>query len=364
MTVFKFHKRYNNTIITYLPNIKNYNDRVEQIKSVSDYNGSLAIIIITNSIQDTFIDLNQPQNFSVKTIPYPKIIRGRILDILILFTLHRSRNIILVDWFKNFLCTSFLFKKRKDLTLIFSPVISDYYWFKKLPSLKGMWFDLRYHRLRAKGILKELLILRNCDRVLVQSYKLKKVYTQHYKIEPRKIHVNYNNFKLPESPTIHNFKTRINVGFLGNIEQHKGISIILEMIKNDKENLYFIAGKASGKKNKKILDKMLNFKNVHFLGFLNDNQKQTFFQDIDILLLPSYHEGSPRVVGEFLKFNKPIISTQIEGLDYCMNQKHIRLLPLNSTPQTYIDEINKYKKKTVEIYHNIDSNLQCEILKI
>lgn len=364
MTFFKFHKRYKNTIITYLPNIKSYNDRVEQIKSISDYNGALDIIIITNCTQNTYVDLNHPQSFCVQAIPYPKIIRGRILDALMLFTFYRSRNIILIDWFKNFLCTSFLVKKRRDLTLIFSPVISDYYWFKKLPSVKGMWFDIRYHRLRAKGIIKELLILRNCDRLLVQSHELKNVYARYYKIAPRKIHVNYNNFKRPKHPTIHNFNKRINVGFLGNIEQHKGISTILKMIKKDKENSYFIAGKASGKKNKKILEEILKFKNVYFLGFLNENQKQEFFQDIDILLLPTYHEGSPRVVGEFLKFNKPIISTEIEGLDYCMNQKHIRLLPLNSTPQNYIDEINKYRKKTIEIYHNIDSNLQCEILKL
>ena len=50
-----------------------------------------------------------------------------------------------------------------------------------------------------------------------------------------------------------------------------------------------------------------------------------FYDEIDALILLSYHEGSPRVVSEFILSGKPLFLYNHPGLDYIhdLNGVHI-----------------------------------------
>jgi hypothetical protein len=80
-----------------------------------------------------------------------------------------------------------------------------------------------------------------------------------------------------------------------------------------------IAGRAKGRENERILRQALALPNVKSEGFLSRESLRDFFAEIDALVLFSYHEGSPRVILEFLPYNKPIFLYDNPGTDYCRN---------------------------------------------
>ena len=129
-----------------------------------------------------------------------------------------------------------------------------------------------------------------------------------------KISIIYNSY----IPSKLNRKSRIakrfNVGFIGNFVFSKGLDILFEVVKINKNNNelnFFFAGPLQ--KNNFIhkvynffglrayynnqIRVLKNYSNVHFLGFLNDLNE--FYSVIDLICFPSYLEaaGRPTIEG-------------------------------------------------------------------
>lgn len=340
----------NNKIITYLPTISSYRERLFQIKNLSTHNKKLHITVFTK--EKILNEKLNSVNFKVVTLNNNIFLKSIILDFYFLINFFFGKEkIIMIDWFKNFPITAIFFSIRKNKNYYFYPVISDYYWLKKKSSLKSQINDFRYNYLRSKHVIKEFTCLFFAEKVVVQSKKLKEIYANVYKINPRKLSVNYNFFNSSKIKNQFITGKNLTIGYIGNIEKHKGSKQLIEICKNLNDCTFYIAGNANGIKNKKDFKNLNQIDNVNLTGFLNYKEKLDFYNKIDILILLSFHEGSPRVIGEFFKYNKPIISYYNLGLDYSLNNDHIHLFDYTTDLIEIVSTINNYRNKKINIFH-------------
>lgn len=110
---------------------------------------------------------------------------------------------------------------------------------------------------------------------------------------------------------------KIKLGFAGSIVENKNLILILKVLKELKytnNNFYLsIAGDGELKKDMEIFCEKNNLKsNVEFCG--NIENMNSFYEKIDILVLPSFTEGVPLVALEAAAKQKLIIMTKNSGI--------------------------------------------------
>lgn len=93
--------------------------------------------------------------------------------------------------------------------------------------------------------------------------------------------------------------------------------------------------------------------NIFMLGFRNDIPKLISACDIGMLL--SYREGLPRNIMEFMAYGKPVIGTDIRGInDIVKNEKNIYLVNVEDYEET---------SKAIERYINLEEEVKMKIEK-
>ncbi len=106
-------------------------------------------------------------------------------------------------------------------------------------------------------------------------------------------------------------KSGFNIGFISRITEGKGYDEALaamHLIKNKKAHL-FIAG--DGELLNYYRNKNNN-ENITFLGYRPDIDR--IIASCDLIILPSYREGTPRCITEAMAASKPVIATNIAGI--------------------------------------------------
>lgn len=94
---------------------------------------------------------------------------------------------------------------------------------------------------------------------------------------------------------------RFTVGYAGRISLEKGISRLVEVVKKLPDIRFLIAGK------KEI---EINFPtNVRYIGKLPSDEMPYFYNQCDLVILPSLTEGFPCVILEAYACGKPILAT-------------------------------------------------------
>lgn len=113
-------------------------------------------------------------------------------------------------------------------------------------------------------------------------------------------------------------KKHYKILFLSRVETRKGIYECLETYKQLK-NIYSdlslsIAG--DGSELNKVIEtvKSEQIPDVHFMGYVQGENKINAFRDSDIYFFPSYTEGLPNSVLEAMAFGLPIIASAVGGL--------------------------------------------------
>jgi glycosyltransferase involved in cell wall biosynthesis len=125
----------------------------------------------------------------------------------------------------------------------------------------------------------------------------------------------YNGFDLPlkREKKIENSLETVTFGFIGQLNESKGIELILESFKSTKKTNWKlqIAGKANDRYINK-LNKINNSENITFLGYV---ESSAFFKSIDVLIAPSiWNEPFGRVVIESIFNNTPVIGSHRGGI--------------------------------------------------
>jgi glycosyltransferase involved in cell wall biosynthesis len=107
--------------------------------------------------------------------------------------------------------------------------------------------------------------------------------------------------------------------FVGRISKQKGVDFLLKSflqvkMKHSKLNLVLI-GKRSEKYSysTSILSEI--DRSIHFLGYLPQKKVAKYMRSAEIVILPSFTEGSPKVLCEALACGTPVIGTRIAGIN-------------------------------------------------
>ena len=356
-----------NYIITLLFDLEKYKDRFNQIKEAIPNNTKL--IIYTKNQADFKSDENI-QIVLLRNSILNKSIFLKIRLVKDILKYEKLGRIFIIDWFMNFNYILFLKIFLRNVYYFYAPVISNYGWFYKKIKKQVPFLDLRYDYLRFKDTLSDFLTVKFCDNLIVQSIELIDFYHKAYKKDKNKIVFSYNAYY---NDNIINTKKESNniiikIGFVGNLEVHKGIKEMYEVFRNlDKNFVLYLAGKANGKNNQKLFEKLLSLPNVEYKGSLNKEELNKFYNEIDALILLSYHEGSPRVVREFIEYNKPIFLYDNPGVDYCKKMDGVFMYSYGEI-EKIIDDIqtinyNKTYRRNLSIKENNLKTILQEAIK-
>ena len=150
----------------------------------------------------------------------------------------------------------------------------------------------------------------------------------------------YNGFQTTKSKTDKiNAKETIVFGFIGQINQSKGLELLLESFSKIEKYKLLIAGHIDTEYLKHL--KTVNSSNkIQFLGYIKSN---LFFEKIDVLVVPSlWHEPFGRVVLESIINRKPVIASDMGGIpELLLNNRDFVFKPQEQ-------ELSKLLKKIMQ----------------
>ena len=252
------------------------------------------------------------------------------------FNLIRLRNPIFFGFNVNFVEPLLRIIKEKPKVVILSgPAISD---LAMIPFLKSFKFPMivvfhgQFNRKWARVLMKIVapIMYRLSDRIIVQTTRDLK-YLKDMKVPTNKIDyfvfngVDRKKFRCPDISEGYDKRNRgaplkfIFIGGLTSSRPYKGIDLLLEIFKRIENNnilplpdLIVVGG---GDLLESLSKGTKNFKNIHFLGRLNDNQLIHELCQSDVFILPSKSdgEGLGRVVFEAVSCGKPVMVSKFAG---------------------------------------------------
>lgn len=145
------------------------------------------------------------------------------------------------------------------------------------------------------------------------------------------------------------------VGIVGRLEKQKGISYLIEAIPKIAEKYsnikLLIAGSGEEETALKNLAKSLRIsEKITFLGYVND--PLSVINQMDVFVLPSVWEGFPYVLLEAMLLKKPIVATDIFGIQEIISNNKNGILVKPKSPDSIakaIIELLTDKKKAKKL---------------
>ena len=180
---------------------------------------------------------------------------------------------------------------------------------KNIIHLHGSEFKKWYESVDEAKKLKIKKLLINADQFIVLG---KQWYTIIKNIEPKtKIIILNNSVKIP-SETV-KYKDKKTILFLGVLIKRKGVHDLIEALNktNDKNIEVLIAGSGEEELNLKNMVTKYNIKNVKFLGWIDNAEKEKLLLKSQFMILPTYNEGLPMSILEAMSYGVPVISTYV-----------------------------------------------------
>lgn len=191
-----------------------------------------------------------------------------------------------------------------------------------------------------KKIIKSPNLIISPSNWLLQEH-LKRGY---FKNSINKVRPNYqstSDIKKINSQELENYKknkTTIDFLFVGQLEEHKGIILLIEAFKKIKNEDIKLKIIGDGSLKEKIKKTCQSDTRIEILGPKNKDEVAEEMQKADCLIVPSIcYENSPTVIYEAKSFNLPIIASNLGGIPELISEKQKILLK----PKNEIDLINK-----------------------
>ena len=152
------------------------------------------------------------------------------------------------------------------------------------------------------------------------------------------------------------FNDRLKIGFLSNISFEKGISLFFETVERLIEEGVSVDVKIAGpfedkKVEKYVLTKLKKISTVQYLGAIYGDDKEKFFNEINILLFPTQYrnEAEPLIIHECFSYGIPVISLDRGCISEIMSD----------FPYLCISERSRFIKESVDIikrdFQSVDS---------
>lgn len=161
-------------------------------------------------------------------------------------------------------------------------------------------------------------ILQRTDTVVCLSGRWKKFFTENFKIKELVIINNVIEYVTQKKEPIQNTR-KINLLFLGQIGNRKGIFDLIEVLHKNRKNFngkyhLIVGGNGEVGRLQKLIHEYNLEDHIEYAGWVNGNKKSELLQKCDVYVLPSYNEGLPVSVLEALAHGKPVISTKVGGI--------------------------------------------------
>lgn len=156
-----------------------------------------------------------------------------------------------------------------------------------------------------------------CLIALSESWRNYYIETCH--LEPERVVVLNNPVALPEKWQKTEKVGKLKFVFLGKINKRKGIFDILTALaklepqyRNQVELVLAGTGEIAEVEN--LATELGIEKQIVFLGWVNQEQRDQLLAESDVMLLPSYNEGLPMAILEAMSWGIPIITTPVGGI--------------------------------------------------
>ncbi len=163
------------------------------------------------------------------------------------------------------------------------------------------------------------LILQRCDRMIVLSESWRKFYINYCGLSPQQVVVLPNPVVIPATVLRHVNPEKLNLVFLGKINQRKGIFDLIQAFAALPQHLrakaqLTLAGSGEVESARQLAESLQIEQQVVFPGWINSKQRNELLATADVFLLPSYNEGLPMALLEAMSWGLPAITTPVGGI--------------------------------------------------
>ena len=172
-------------------------------------------------------------------------------------------------------------------------------------------------------------------------------------------------------------KNLIVIGFIGRICSEKGIETLIKaseiLEKKNIKHQIKIAGNTNDYRFKKYINRLMsltkNNNNIIFLGKISEQEKKDFYQNIDVLVLPSVNsfEAFGIVQLEAMSYGTPVIASNISGVRTVINNTSNGFLFNKNDHTDLVKKIvilrNNFSKNPTEIRNAVLKNYNFEKFK-
>jgi len=308
-------------LIVVFPSFKNYPERFLEYLEMQKYDNVRELIIYTRELPEKKL------KFSNKKVLI-KVIQNKFkfyfgIKGLIKKDIIGRKNVVILNHFINITNFSERFKKRYSVfifTKFYSPNLM--FFFKKYSDLK---INYKQYFLYLKRSLFDIYSLYFSDAIIGNSNEIESITKKTIAFLgikriiltiPTLVDTEFYNFKRKKEVSL-----EFTILFVGKFLERKGsldiIKITSLLIKSGIKFRILVAGDL-GENLKKYAfnssDEFNIWNYISFLGFLDKEKLRECYQNADLMLFPSYHEGSPRVVKEAMACGLPVASYDISGI--------------------------------------------------
>jgi glycosyltransferase involved in cell wall biosynthesis len=227
--------------------------------------------------------------------------------------------------------------------------------FKFNPSFLGRYLFLK---------LINFLNLTFSDKILCVSYKMMENLLKQG-IKPKKAAyvtngIDLSLFKIPNSEILQEMKKELGISnkmiftYVGACEKWQGVNDFIKAAKNLKDDDHLIFLIVGG-------DKKSKENNIIYLPKVPQNEVINYYALSDVLVLPrpshpTTEVAAPTKFPEYLAMEKPILTTNVGDASYLVKKHQCGLVVKDSNPESLVEGILEFKKKTPPELNMMGSN--------
>jgi len=191
----------------------------------------------------------------------------------------------------------------------------------------------------------------------ISNFNVKYVFDHYTIMDKSKVYYSPLGIFPPHDISFGNYKSdALRIGFLSYFVEMKGINYLLPAIKElRKLKFKFVLDIAGDGPLKEYMisyvEKNSLKENVVFHGLIKNGEKDLFFRNLDLFILPSISKGMetdglPVVLMEAISYGLPIISTNISGIpEICINDYNGYLINQKSVEEI-VSSVIKFSKNS------------------